>query len=1372
MTPLTPDASLDLATISDEGRHILQMLSVLYAGTPLTGVILYVQRCPKVFPPRAWTNEAMRRVLNGLTERGLAKLKNGRYACAPEVVELASRSAVLEETFETFAALAPPPVKLPVHNPWDLWYPLPKDVTGDDLVRDLRLAAYRRDEILFEARVKQFSPYFKQHRLAPLSHLALTPFDPLWLECQPPAIMNILVEAALALGAQPQTRSLFTWLEQRWIAKPDAGNDLQRFTVAWECILQGRPDIADALLAPCESPAARAVRAFVHAMRGQLDVAATEYSAALAAFRKMKGTRNDTFHGEFGMLHPLTLIANHRVDEAEKLITTASGNRKNPLAGAWRSLSAVVALARGNKVPREDVPDFCTGGPVQKLLSCAIWVWSGHGNALLDTLEARMTEHERRGETWLAAEYAEMMARANGNTDWRKKADEMHATLSTQTLLGIVQGKEAWERVLSALEAFSPASSPSVPARPKHEKQMRLIWLIGVYRSETLIRVDLTPREQKQTASGWTSGRPVALKRLHEDAGTLTHLTDADRRICANIQPYHSGYHGSTDYLIDWQKSVPHLIGHPLLFDEACPETRLEAVKTHPVLRVEQRGETLTLRLEPACLPRSAVDVQREGNVLRFVEYRENDLRLARILGESCHVPGSARSRVRDLLSALATRITIATDEVDSTLEEVAADGRLHVFLTPLGEGLKGRVAVRPCGDAGPLYSPGVGPSTLMGDVGGKPRQLRRDLSAEKARWEALRDACSQISDFTWDMVAPADCLEFLAALGETDATVHWPEGVRFKLARTLEWRDCSVRVARQGDWFTVGGDVPVDASRVLALEELIVRRQGRFVALGEGEFLALTGEFERRLSDLAALVDPHGKELRIHPVVAPLVNDALDGASTRADRSWKTHLQRFASGPDAEIPTTLQADLRDYQATGFRWLARLADWGAGACLADDMGVGKTLQALALLLRRAPGGPALVLAPTSVCANWLAETRRFAPTLRMRLHAGAARTLGDLGPFDVVVTSYALLVQDEKALTAVSWHTAVLDEAQAIKNATTRRSRAAMKLHADCRVITTGTPVENHLGELWNLFRFLNPGLLGSREQFETRFAGPIEQGDAATRKQLKRRISPFILRRTKTQVLEELPSRTEIVLQVELSDNERAIYETIRRNALQSIANEDEPQRMSILADLMRLRRACCHPRLVMGNDAALTSSKLDVFTELLDELLENRHKALVFSQFVDHLAVVRERLDKRGVRYQYLDGATSMKEREARVAAFQRGEGDVFLISLRAGGTGLNLTAADYVIHLDPWWNPAVEDQASDRAYRIGQQRPVTIYRLVAKDTVEERIVDLHHRKRDLADSLLEGTDSAIRLSVDDLIALLSADAEPFAQSKDART
>ena len=416
-----------------------------------------------------------------------------------------------------------------------------------------------------------------------------------------------------------------------------------------------------------------------------------------------------------------------------------------------------------------------------------------------------------------------------------------------------------------------------------------------------------------------------------------------------------------------------------------------------------------------------------------------------------------------------------------------------------------------------------------------------------------------------------------------------------------------------------------------------------------------------------------------------------------------------------------------------------------------------------VLLDRRDKGPILVVAPVSVGFNWVREVERFAPTLRPILYRDTDRVefLQTLEPGDLLITSYHLLQQHVTELSQISWGTLVLDEAQAIKNSQTKTSQAVREIQADWRLALTGTPAENHLGDLWSLFRGVAPGLFGSWERFREVFADPIEKGKDLARKQaLSRVIRPFILRRTKSEVLTELPSRTEIQLTAELSKAERRVYEDARMWAVTNLTNiidgSEKDQRFQVLAALTRLRQLACHPRLV-DKTWKLSSAKLDLFLDTVDELREGKHRALVFSQFTQHLALVREALDERKISYQYLDGATPVKKRQQAVDAFQNGEGELFLISLKAGGTGLNLTGADYVVHLDPWWNPAVEDQATDRAHRIGQTRPVTVYRLVAKETIEEQILKLHADKRGLVAGILEGTDAAGKMSTTELVNLI---------------
>ena len=444
--------------------------------------------------------------------------------------------------------------------------------------------------------------------------------------------------------------------------------------------------------------------------------------------------------------------------------------------------------------------------------------------------------------------------------------------------------------------------------------------------------------------------------------------------------------------------------------------------------------------------------------------------------------------------------------------------------------------------------------------------------------------------------------------------------------------------------------------------------------------------------------------------------------------------------------------------------MRRLAEWGVGGVLADDMGLGKTVQTLAVVLDRMNEGPALVIAPTSVGFNWAREAARFAPELRVHLYRETDREefLTTIGPGDLVVASYGLALREGSALSKVIWGTLILDEAQAVKNSRSKTSQTIATFDSKWTVAVTGTPMENHLGELWSLFSLVSPGVFGGWESFRKRFAVPIEKNsDDESRQALAHRLQPFILRRTKSEVLTELPARTEMTLYVDLSPDERAQYEQVRKSAIGEIdaiagLPDIQDQRFKILALLTRLRQFACHPGLV--NKAWTGSSaKLDQLCETLENLREEGHRALIFSQFTEHLALIKKALDERGFTYEYLDGSTPAAARQDRVDSFQNGSATVFLISLKAGGTGLNLTAADYVIHMDPWWNPAVEDQATDRAHRYGQTKPVMVYRVVARGTIEEEILALHETKRDLVEGVLAGTGTAAKLSTDELIGML---------------
>ncbi len=598
---------------------------------------------------------------------------------------------------------------------------------------------------------------------------------------------------------------------------------------------------------------------------------------------------------------------------------------------------------------------------------------------------------------------------------------------------------------------------------------------------------------------------------------------------------------------------------------------------------------------------------------------------------------------------------------------------------------------------------------------------------------------------------------------------------------------------SRAGEWFDLDLGVEIDGKRVALLPLVVDVLRGMdpgalpqsevAYANVDGRVVVLPMDRIRRV--LETLVELHedpqfsrrGK-LTLGPLAALGIAQALPELQAEDEHAKALHrlaerLRTVEGIPDAAIPDGLKATLRDYQHEGFRWLRFLRLYECGGILADDMGLGKSVQAIAHLLdiRQARRNdseppPSLLVVPTSLVPNWLAEIERFAPSLRvLTLHGPNRERLHDrIDRSDVVITTYALLVRDEIFLER-EWDVAVLDEAQAIKNAQSKVARTASKLRAKQRLCLTGTPMENHLGELWSLFNFAIPHALYDQRTFARMFRTPIEKQNSSERRDmLARRIRPFVLRRTKAGVALQLPEKIEIVERVELAADQRDLYESVRVAVHEEVRREIERlglarSRIAVLDALLKLRQVCCDPRLVKLSSAvrAHSSVKLEWLLETLEQLVDEGRRALVFSQFTSMIDLIKPELDRVGIPYAELVGSTL--DRATPVRRFQSGEVPVFLISLRAGGTGLNLTAADTVIHYDPWWNPAVEQQATDRAHRIGQEKAVFVYKVVAAGTVEEKILQLQARKAELAGALFDAADASTpNLRAEDLEALLA--------------
>ncbi|MDR2118189.1 MAG: DEAD/DEAH box helicase [Tannerellaceae bacterium] len=1007
-------------------------------------------------------------------------------------------------------------------------------------------------------------------------------------------------------------------------------------------------------------------------------------------------------------------------------------------------------------------------GEYIRLISVLIYYMTGHPleAGMSDVVFTVVQKAKTSGYLILAYEAAYAMKSWFGDERSSELFNEVAAQFSYQPVLSRITHREDWEKSLNMLMGLKIAAAKTAK---NGESKSRIVYLFNP-RNNTI-----QPVLQTRQAKGWTAGRNIALKSFYECK--CQGMTPQDLLI-AKMLKHTRDYYG--DFYEFTNEVYPQLIGHPYIFLEGRTEIPVEFVAAQPLINVSRTAKGYVLSADiPAPVEKIVLRKETNTRYLVFSLSPQQQQILQIIATHLITVPERGKEKLIELLWTLSAQgldvhsDLLTSDSMQAQAKEVPTDSRIRVQLLPWGNGLKAELFCKPFGTHPPYCKPGKGGKVLIANENNLRLQVKRDLKKELKNENTLLADIQSIEglEMSDELIAfdnPLDSLFLLECLKKHQeiCVVEWPEGERFRIRGAAESNRLRLKLKSGVDWLDLQGELKVDEQTVLTLPQLLdltAKSHNHFIELNEGEFLMLSYELKRQLDELRLFADVGKQGVKINKFASIALNDFFEQTDiVKTDKLWKQFRDRVNAAATSRIdpPAHLEAELRDYQKEGFRWLVRLSEWGAGACLADDMGLGKTIQTLALLLNRAPMGPAMAVCPVSVVGNWINEAERFAPTLQIKTLPAASgnrkEQLDALEAGDLLIISYGLMLSEIELLAEIPFATLVLDEAHTIKNYTTKTSKASMQLKADFRIALTGTPLQNHLGEIWNIFHFINPGLLGSMQHFSDTF---IKADDEKTRKHLKRLISPFLLRRSKTSVLDELPPKTEIVKRIQLSDEETTFYENLRRQAIENLngsAPNNGSKHLRVLAEITRLRQASCNPRLI-DPESPIASSKLSAFLEIVDELRENKHRALVFSQFVTHLSIVREVLDKQGIPYRYLDGAMPAAEREQNVKMFQNGHGDLFLISLKAGGLGLNLTAADFVIHLDPWWNPAIEDQASDRAHRMGQTRPVTIYRLVAEHTIEEKIIELHKTKRNLAEYLFEGADQAVRLSLDDLIELI---------------
>jgi len=1368
------------ATLPPVPRFVLHACALIDQALDISALASFLLRPEVQCGSSPMNAEELQAALALLKEK---KFLDDGFTCNPQQQESIARHALEREYF------------LPLSSAIREFLPAPRPDTDSapELLwrrsrRDLRLALLCLDETAYSDNLlillglqERYPGRFPEN---PMVRLCGVPFDPHWFKRLPPhiqfyALSQIFMASLLQLG---DVRLPVEYLQSSdFLAMlPRENRAPFSYLLISELLLCGELARATSLLAEAEnSSSPLGLAGWSKFLAGDTEAAIACYERDLARIRQNNQNEKAFFTGIEGLFYPLALLkagsyANHEI--IKKIVADLEEIQPhNVFLPAYTLLLATVFakenrldLARARLTPAIalEKPDSIT---TLFLALATYWIEGSPSPHHISRLQKLQKKAAQKGYAWLAGEYAALLRLAEEKNGARTPdAGQPESLLLTSA----IKPEEQWQRALRALNSMPE----DMPASRGREQLFRLAWMLAYDTASKTIT--LLPKIQSLTARHqWSKGRAIAIGKLARSNARPDFLSQQDVAACETILADRDNR--GVFFKFDIPRTLQLLIGHPHVFLAESPTTPVEILKGDPELRVDQQGDTLQVQFYPRPDENEITIIRETPARFKVYAITAEHRRVSAIVDkEGLCVPLSGRDELFATLGNISSFMTVhSTVEGKSEgIEQVSADSRIRMQLLPYGAGFRLAMLVRPLQSHGPYQKPGEGPKSIIARIEGERVQTMRNLKEEEANARVVENSCPLLSgtaglDREWVLQDPEECLQLLLELQNLpdNVIIEWPEGEKLTVSPPAELNQFYLNIKERNNWFEMSGSLELDDSLVLDMRRLLDLAQtttSRFIPLGHGHFLTLSKELRKRLDEIAAFSEFRKNNIRLHPLAALALDDFTSGVGAlHSDGKWQEQEKRLREAQEQVVktPSTLKASLRDYQTSGFQWLARLANWGVGACLADDMGLGKTVQALALVLDRASKGPTLVVAPTSVCPNWQEEANRFAPTLNVIMFGGRYRKemIRKLKPFDLFVCSYGLLQQETALLSTQNWQTIILDEAQAIKNFITKRSRAAMLLKGEFKMITTGTPVENHLPELWNLFQFINPGLMGSLKHFNERFAIPIERhNDPEAKKRLKRLISPFILRRLKSQVLEELPARTEILLQVEMEEKEAAFYAALRHRALERLrhAGGGPPGKRSlqILAEIMRLRRACCNPRLILP-DTDIPSSKLSLFAKLVEELRENGHKALVFSQFVDHLALIRAHLDKEGIDYRYLDGNTPTKERQQQVQAFQAGRGDLFLISLKAGGLGLNLTAADYVIHMDPWWNPAVEDQASDRAHRIGQKHPVTIYRLVTKNTIEEKIVQLHQEKRDLAESLLEGTEVVQAVNPADLLRLL---------------
>ena len=997
-----------------------------------------------------------------------------------------------------------------------------------------------------------------------------------------------------------------------------------------------------------------------------------QYAEALKQFRKAQVIYNTKASKTLASTNLPTSIANFIYIICCKREGTANG--ESMIANFIRrnekmkedSIKAAWALACAFTNRKGYVTDirllFPSADKLSKQLLVLLVNYLGRTNILTD--EAI----EENSPKWLCVKY--------DNEKFKPLSEKEHKqaekSFYENHLLTSIYVKQQWEYVLESLSANKMEQLKDA------EQSERLAYFMQNINDE----VCEVRQQQILKSGGWSAGKAVSYANFM--AMPEENMDPEDIRI-RNRERYGGK---SSLYYVSLANVLPEMTSNSRLYvGRWAPYSLVTVSEEMPYLVIERSDTEFTIKSN---VPEDQVDkdylvVSRGASSINYLRMTPELRPYFSQLLDLGRFPLDAEETLSRFLESLRGKVEVHSSLIKggSTLETVKGTSDITLQMRPQGkEAYIVSIFCRPLANGRAQCVPGEGSSVIF-DISGATRVcVERDLEKERSNYynlvNGVEDTLPPEKTFQVDAFGLLLILDFIREQGENcPYAVEWPEGHKLRLSKrsTASQWSASLKKNKNG-WFEMEGTVQLDEDTKISvadLLDLIGQSRNRFIRLGEGEYIALSERLHRQLMGLDALASRQRGHLQMSAFSAALLDTSMvDGElQLEVDPELIETRKRILDSSEykPEIPKTLNATLRGYQVEGYQWIARLNSWGAGALLADDMGLGKTVQTITYLLFKASEGPALVIAPASVAPNWKTEIEKFAPSLNVSILnfiANRSTFISEAKAGDVVICTYGLLLSVKTEITQKEWTTAVLDEAHVIKNRGAKTSGVAMQLKTKYRVMLTGTPVQNHLGELWNLFQFVNPGLLGSYEDFSRRFIGPIEVAkDKERQQQLDHIVHPFMLRRTKEKVLDELPEKTEIYQTVDLSPEEMAVYEIIRENAQQMLESENsEKVSVNALAEITRLRQASCAAQLVEKNWKG-KCSKIEALIEALEPIIESGDAALVFSQFTSFLAIVQKALDKANIPYLYIDGTVSVKERQKLVEKFQNGECPVFIIS-----------------------------------------------------------------------------------------------------------